>query len=181
MLLLSHSEHFSEGCFWVRTQGQTQPWLCFFKTLSSKQRLKLFSFVSSPFVASCFISYKENETLTCSLMLAVVSPLWGATAQTSPEARGWQGHLKRGSFLGMWCRGFCKHLFFYPLFLLCAEQNQSDCSRGDGGPERSDGWLGVKGEIQQKECFRGVCLFVVDKGNKAALLIWGKYSCNTCL
>lgn len=55
--------------------------------------------------------------------------------------------------LGMPCRQFCKHLDF--VFLL-AEQNQSHCPGGCGGSARSNNWLGHKGQIEQKECFRGV-------------------------
>lgn len=51
---------------------------------------------------------------------------------------------------------------------LCAEQDQSDCAGVHGGPPRSDDRLGLKGQIQQKECFRGVkhvlistCIFLL--------------------
>lgn len=52
-------------------------------------------------------------------------------------------------------RQFRTQLFIVVCFY--AEQDQSDCSGDHSGPARSDDWLGLEGQIQQKECFRGSC------------------------
>lgn len=44
-----------------------------------------FFFLVGTYLVSCFILQKVNETLNCSMPQAVVSPLWGVTAQTSPR------------------------------------------------------------------------------------------------
>lgn len=67
--------------------------------------------------------------------------------------------FKRDSFLGMGRRQFivnsCVDSFFLFLFSLHAAQDQSDRSGGHGGAARSIDWMGVKGQVQQEECFRG--------------------------
>ena len=48
-------------------------------------------------------------------------------------------------------------VFYYIIAMLFStEQNQSDCPRGQSGASRGCDWLGPQGQIQQKECFRGV-------------------------
>lgn len=56
-------------------------------------------------------------------------------------------------------RQFRTQLFYcwFFFFFFGAEQDQSDCSGDHGGPARSDDWLGLEGQIQQKERFRGSC------------------------
>lgn len=73
------------------------------------------------------------------------------------------GHkLTRTVAAFVWYFSECDAMSFVNSFFFFsrAEQDQSDCSGVHGGPARSDDWLGLKGQIQQKECFRGL-LFVV--------------------
>lgn len=71
----------------------------------------------------------------------------------SPRDTSCHGQLQLVLFLRMQRHEFRKQLYFCSLR---AEQDQSDCPGVLGGPSRSDDRLGLKGQIQQKECFGGV-------------------------